>query len=139
MIGIYFESALGQNKQPIYMKIPQECLVGRERLVYKILKNLYGLKQVRRLWNKTIIRFFQRIGFISTNTDVYIFIIKCKGELIIVNMYLYHLILRSKSQKALVWLKDHLIKEFSMKDLEEAKTIIRWEITYKEGNLKIDQ
>ena len=28
VIGAYLESALGQNKQPIYMKIPQGCLAG---------------------------------------------------------------------------------------------------------------
>ena len=54
----YLESAISQNKQPIYMRIPRECLVGREGLVCKILKSLYKLKQVRKLWNKTLIKFF---------------------------------------------------------------------------------
>lgn len=49
VISAYLESALGQNKQPIYMKIPQGCLAGQEGLVYKILKSLYRLKQAGRL------------------------------------------------------------------------------------------
>lgn len=38
------------------------------------------------------------------------------------------------------WLKDKLIKEFQMKDLSKAKTIIGWEITtdIEVGTLKID-
>ena len=57
----------------------------------------------------------------------------------IVVVYIDDLILGSKSLKALEWLKDQLMKEFSMKDLGEAKTIIRWQIIHKEGIFKIDQ
>ena len=124
VIGTYLESALGQIKQPIYMKIPQECLAGREQLVCKILKSLYGLKQVERLWNKTIIKFFRKIGFASTNADVCILTIKWKGELIIVGMYVDDLVLGSRSLNALEWLKDQLINKFNMKDLGEVKTIM---------------
>ena len=75
IIGAYLESALGQNKQPIYMKIPQGGLAGREGLVCKILKSLYGLKQAERLWNKTIAKFFRKISFTPTNADACIFTI----------------------------------------------------------------
>lgn len=49
IIEIYLENALGQNKQPIYMKISQKCLAGQKSLVCKILKSLYELKQARKL------------------------------------------------------------------------------------------
>ena len=49
VIGESLKSALGQNKHVIFMKIPQECLVGQESLVYKILKSLYSLKQAEQL------------------------------------------------------------------------------------------
>ena len=113
----------------------------RESLVYKILKSLYGLKQVRRLWNKTITKFFQKIGFTPTNTDSCIIIIKREGQFTIVGMYVDNFALGSKSIKALEWLKDQLMNEFNMKDLVEAKKIIGWEITrdLKVAILKIDQ
>lgn len=141
VIGAYLKSALSQNKQPIYMRIPQGCLTGREDLVCKILKSLYGLKQAGRLWNKTITKFFRKIGFIPTNADACILTIKKEGELIIVGVYVDDLALGSRSIIALEWLKDQLIKEFSMKDLGEAKTIIGWETTQdlSAGTLKIDQ
>ena len=122
VVGTYLESALSQNKQPIYMRIPQDCIV-REGLVCKILKSLYGLKQVGRLWNKMITKFFREIGFILTNTNSCIFTIK-RGELIIVRVYVDNLALGSRSIKALEWLKDQLINEFNMKDLSEARKII---------------
>lgn len=58
VVGTYLESALGQNKQPIFIKIPQGRQLGQKDLVYKIFKSIYGLKQAKRLWNKTIIKFF---------------------------------------------------------------------------------
>ena len=72
VVSAYLESALSQNKQPIYLKISQGCIV-RESLVCKILKSLYKLKQAGKLWNKTITKFFQKIGFIPTNADSCIF------------------------------------------------------------------
>ena len=141
VIGTYLESALGQNKQPIYMKIPQGCLTGQERLVCKILKSLYGLNQAGRLWNKTIAKFFRKIGFTPTNADACILTIHWEGELIIVGVYVDDLVLGSRSLKALEWLKDQLLKEFNMKDLGEVKTIIEWKIKrdLATSTLKIDQ
>ena len=141
VIEAYLESALGQNEQPIYMRIPQRCLAGREGLVCKILKSLYGLKQAERLWNKTITKFFRKIGFIPTNADLCILIIKWEDVFIIVGIYVNDLLLGSRSQNALNWLKDQLMKEFSMMDLGKAKTIIEWEITQDltARTLKIDQ
>ena len=75
IIGAYLESVLNQNKHSIFMRILQRCLVNWEYPIYKTLKSLYGLKQVRQFWNKTITKFFSKIGFSSTNTDIYILII----------------------------------------------------------------
>lgn len=141
VIGAYLESPLSQNNQPIYMKIPQGCRVGREGLVCKILKSLYGLKQAGRLWNKTTIKFFRKIGFVLTNADPCILAYRQDNVFIIVGVYVDDLMLASQSQDGLDWLKGQLMKEFKIKDLGKAKTIIGWEITrdLQAGTLKIDQ
>ena len=45
IVGAYLESALSQNKHPIFMRILQEYLISQESLICKILKSLYDLKQ----------------------------------------------------------------------------------------------
>lgn len=114
--------------------------LGREELVCKILKSLCSLKQAGWLCNKTIIEFFQKISFIPINADPCILVLIQNNGLIIVGVNVDDLILESKSSDELGWLKDQLLKEFSMKDLGEAKTIIGWEITrdFKAGILKSD-
>lgn len=76
VIVAYLESTLDQNNQLIYIKIPQEYLIRWQKLVSKSPKSLYGLKQVKRLLNKTIINFFQKIRFTLTNADPYILVYK---------------------------------------------------------------
>ena len=88
------------------------------------MKSLYGLKQVKKLWNKTITKFFQKIDLTSTNTDVYIFIIKKKDELIIISIYIDNFTFELNNINVLEWLKDKLIKKFNIKNLGKAKTII---------------
>ena len=44
------------------------------------------MKQEGRFWNKTIIKFFQKIGFDTTDGDPYILILVHKKDLIIVEI-----------------------------------------------------
>lgn len=90
---------------------------------------------------KTLIKFFQKIGCVSINADPCIFAYPQGDVFIIVGVYVDDLALASQSQDNLNWLNDQLIHEFNIKDLGEAKTIIGWEITrdLQAETLKIDQ
>ena len=87
IIGAYFESFFGEHNHLIYMKILQRCKVSQERLVYKIFKSLYELKQVGRLWNKILIKFFQKISFVPINGDSCILIYHYDDVFIILGVY----------------------------------------------------
>lgn len=70
------------------MRILQKCLASWKKFGYKILKNLYKLYQVGKLWDWIFSKFLQKIGFISTNMSIYIFTIYKKREFIIVSLYI---------------------------------------------------
>ena len=60
-----------------------------------------------------------------TNADPCILVYQKKDIFIIIGVYVNELTLASQSQDGLNWLKDQLIQEYNMKDLGEAKTIIK--------------
>lgn len=83
------------------MKIFQGCVTRQQRVVCKILKSLYGLKQAGKLGNKTIIKFFWKIGFTLTNADPYILVYRQSNILIVVRIYVDNLVFGSQSQNGL--------------------------------------
>ena len=105
IIGIYLESAFSQDYHLIYIKIPQNCKISQDDLVRKIFKSLYESKQAGRLWNKTFIKFFWKIGFIPINKDLFIFTYQEGDIFIILGVYVDDLALASQSENGLNWLK----------------------------------
>ena len=60
----------GDLKESIYMKQPEGCAVkGKEKLVCKLKKSLYGLKQSPRCWNEALHKHLKKVGFEQTNSD----------------------------------------------------------------------
>ena len=60
------------------------------------------LKQVKRLWNKKIVKFFSDLGFIIINKDPYIFFYRdlINNIIIIINIYINNIIIISNCDKA---------------------------------------
>lgn len=138
VIGAYLESLL--DRDAIFMNIPQGLQVGREGLVCRILKSLYGLKQAGRLWNKTIIAFFNRNCFIEINGDPCILVYRREDDLVIVGIYVDDLLIGANTDRS-QWTKTLLRNEFNMMDLGTARTIIGWQIRrdLKAGTLLVGQ
>jgi hypothetical protein len=61
----------GILKEEIFMKIPEGLNVSgdKKRLVCKLNKSLYGLKQSSRCWNQTFSMFLKRYGFEKCNAE----------------------------------------------------------------------
>lgn len=65
------------------MRLPQSRQLGQSG---QVSQSLYGLKQVKKLWNKIAIKFFQKLNFDITNRDFYFLIILDEGDFIIVKI-----------------------------------------------------
>lgn len=70
VISAYLKNCFDNKNQLIFIKILQRFRSKQERLICKILKSLYSLKQSKRLWNKTISKFFQKIRLVLTNANL---------------------------------------------------------------------
>lgn len=131
IVGAYLESPLGDNKLPIFMKLPpgmHDLRQIREDLLCRLLRSLYGLKQSGRLWNQNVIAFYKHIGFRQLNGDPSILIRCLEGEISIISVYVDNFLLASSTMKTLNALKQSLVGEYDTKDLGEVKTIIGWQI-----------
>ncbi len=131
IVGANLESELGDNKLPIFMKLPAGmrnlCQI-REGLLCRLLRSLYGLKQSGRLWNQNVIAFYKRIGFKQLNSDPNILIRHAEDEISIVSVYVDNFLLTSNTMATLKALKVSLAKKYDTEDLGDVKTIIGWQI-----------
>ena len=107
----------GTLDEEIYMKQP-ECFVkpGEEKLVCKLKKSLYGLKQSPRCWNHKFRDYMISIGFVQSKADPCVFIDN-SDTLTIVAVWVDDLILITENHKDMSAVKKNLESRFKMKDL----------------------
>ncbi len=60
---------------------------GREHLVCKLKKSIYGLKQSPRCWNTALDTYLKKIGFTQSNSDPCIYYKGIGGELVYMGVY----------------------------------------------------
>ena len=107
----------GDLKEEIYMQQPSGYTQpGKEELVCKLTKSLYGLKQSPRCWNEKLCEHLKSLGFKESAADPCVFI-RQKEELQIIAVYVDDLILLAKTSEEMQQLKDDLSHQFKMKDL----------------------
>ncbi len=99
-------------KQPEGFKI---C--GKENLVCKLNKSIYGLKQSPRCWNTTLDSHLKKIGFIQSKADPCIYH-KAGGEApIYMGVYVDDIVIAGKTDFQLHNVKESLSQKFELKDL----------------------
>ena len=60
----------GRLQEDIYMEQPRGFVQpGKEKLVCKLERSLYGLKQAAKVWNETINGILKELGFQQSHAD----------------------------------------------------------------------
>ena len=89
----------GELNENIYMKQPEGFVEpGKEELVCKLKRSIYGLKQSARCWNAELDAQLKKLGFIQSTGDPCIYI-KSSGELFIIAVYVDDLILAGENEE----------------------------------------
>jgi len=108
----------GELEEDIYMDQPQGFVQdGKEHLVCKLKRSLYGLKQSPRAWYQRIDMFFTHEGFSRSQPDHSLYVKQTGEYLLIVIIYVDDLIILASNVSILKWLKSRLEDEFEMSDL----------------------
>jgi hypothetical protein len=121
----------GDLEEDIYMTQPDGFKVaGKENLVCKLNRSLYGLKQSPRQWYKRFDQFMIRQKYTRSQFDHCVYFRKLQdGTFIYLLLYVDDMLIACKSIVEIDRLKTQLKNEFEMKDLGEAKKILGMEIT----------
>ena len=119
----------GDLEEEVYMDQPQGFeTTGKESLVCKLKKSIYGLKQASRQWylkfNNTILSY----GFVENTVDTCIYMKVTGSQFVILVLYVDDILLAANDKGMLRDVKEFLSKNFEMKDMGEASYAIGIEI-----------
>ena len=119
----------GDLEEEVYMDQPQGFeTTGKESLVCKLKKSIYGLKQASRQWylkfNNTILSY----GFVENTVDTCIYMKVTGSQFVILVLYVDDILLAANDKGMLRDVKEFLSKNFEMKDMGEASYVIGIEI-----------
>ena len=102
---------------------------GKERLVCKLQKSLYKLKQSLRQWYKRFDKFIISCAYTRSLYDPCVYFHKLpSGEYIYLLLYVDNILIASTNRSSIDKLKVQLSSEFEMKDLGEAQGTLDMEI-----------
>ena len=108
----------GTLEEEIYMQQPEGYVQpGKEHLVCKLKKSLYGLKQSPRCWNTAFRSYMELIQFKQSAADPCVFVRVDGTDVIVVAVYVDDLIVLAKVQETMGRVKKSLTAQFKMKDL----------------------
>jgi hypothetical protein len=133
----------GSLNSDIYMKVPDEISVpntnaNHNMYCVKLVKFLYGLKQLRRMWYNRLKKFFLNKGYLNSDDCPCVFIRKSSTRFCIISIYVDDLNIISHA-KDIYEAHNHLKKEFKMKDLGKTKFCLGLQIEHLQTDILVHQ
>jgi hypothetical protein len=126
----------GTLKEEVYMKQPEGFVTkGKEHLVCKLKKSIYGLKQSPRCWNAALDGHLRKIGFIQSTSDPCIY--TADEGLVILAVYVDDIILAAKSEQHLNKVKQAIADKFTVQDMGELRYFLGVTIDQKTNSESI--
>ena len=119
----------GNLGEEVYMQQPEGFqMKGKEQMVCKLNKSIYGLKQASRQWYLKFDEIVTSLGFIENQIDQCIYLKISGSKFIFLVLYVDDVLLASSDLNLLHETKQHLSKTFDMKDLGKASFVLGIEI-----------
>ena len=108
----------GELEEEIFMEQPEEFIEkGKEEMVCKLKRSIYGLKQSARCWNTELDQKLRSIGFVQSKNDPCIYTRITEGELFVIAVYVDDIIQAGKNEKDIEEVKKKISKKFDAVDM----------------------
>lgn len=109
----------GVLEEEVYLKQPAGFVQsGKEHLVCRLKRSLYGLKQSPRCWNAALDEKLVTMGFRQTGADPCLYM-KSEDGPVYLAVYVDDLVIAAKENSMIKHVKDQLSGYFDMKDMGE--------------------
>lgn len=130
----------GILEEEIYMEQPEPYRKESGKHC-KLIKSIYGLKQSSRVWNEALNNVLVNYGLNQSVWDQCIYYSKRGDDILIVAIYVDDILIFTNKEDREMEMKAELSRNFKMKDLGEATSILGIRITRnnKKGLITIDQ
>ncbi|WVZ62530.1 hypothetical protein U9M48_012269 [Paspalum notatum var. saurae] len=131
----------GVLNEEVYMSQPPgyESNMVPADYVCKLNKALYGLKQAPRAWHSRLTDKLQCLGFVASQADASLFILKQRNITMYVLIYVDDIIIVSSSGNATDKLIHELTEEFAVKDLGRLDYFLGVEVVPTKHGLILSQ
>ena len=120
------------------MKISGSAGPG-QKVVLRLLRCLYGLKQAAAGWNTLISAFLLALGFVASRVDPCVFILRTGPHLTLVLLYVDDVILCGTSPAQRARIRAALCGRFQMKVLGPLTHFIGFEFSVRRDSIKVSQ
>ena len=130
----------GHLEETIYMKQPEGFEVpGKETMVCKLKRSLYGLKQSSRCWFVELKKYLVSLGYEQSKADPCVFLRWENGNLSVNTIYVDDIILLADIMDDMIKFKGELSHKFEMTDLGPMNFCLGISVITSEDTLKIHQ
>ena len=120
--------------QPEGFEVP-----GKESMVCRLKRSLYGLKQSSRCWFVELKKYLVSLGYEQSKADPCVFLKWEDGNLSVNTIYVDDIILLADLMKDMVKFKGELSQKFQMIDLGPMNFCLGISVVTQEDTLKIHQ
>lgn len=130
----------GDLKEEVYVSQPTGFSVkGKENLIYRLRKALYGLRQAPRAWNVKLDQSLKGLGFTRCAQEQAIYKVHKSNLILIVGVYVDDLIVTGSSEKGILEFKKRMKQLFDMSELGLLSYYLGIEVHQGKNNIMLSQ
>ena len=128
----------GTLEEEVFMKQPEGYEIkGKEHLVCRLKKSIYGLKQSPRCWNIALDSHLKKMGFSQSQSDPCIYYKNEDDEMFYIGVYVDDIILAGRSESRMKAVKADIAQKFNTKDLGKLSYFLGMKVSQNEENNSI--
>jgi Reverse transcriptase (RNA-dependent DNA polymerase) len=127
-------------EEEVYMDIPPGMFVSPDSwLCYRLRKAIYGLKQSPRAWYEKLSSALEKAGFKRSQADPTMFFNSTSQGIVVILIYVDDIVITGSDLSQIEKLKEHIHREFDIKDLVNLKYFLDIEVARSSKGLFLSQ